>query len=191
MQAEEITAARILAIALAIGLDVFALSVGVGIGTARWSTRFRLGAAFAAAEITMQIIGYELGTGAGVLLGEVAEWIGFGLLALVGAFMIRESFRRGSEPSFDLTRGIGLLLASLSISLDSLGVGFALPAVDIPLLPMLATVSITTSVFTFAGLAFGQRIGERYEHIAQRAAGAILVLLAVLFSVQHLIPHLQ
>ena len=191
MQAEQVIMVKILAVAIAIGLDVFALSVGVGIGSAQWSARVRLGVAFATAEISMQIIGYELGTGAGVLLGEIAEWVGFGLLALVGAFMIRESYKGGSEPSFDLTRGVGLLLASLSISLDSLGVGFALPAIDIPLLPMLATISVTTSTFTFAGLAFGQRLGERYEHIAQRAAGGILILLAVLFSIQHLIPHLH
>jgi manganese efflux pump family protein len=191
MHSEQVTLVKILAVAIAIGLDVFAISVGVGITKAEWSTRIRLGAAFATAEITMQVIGYELGTGAGKLFGEIAEWIGFVLLALVGAFMIHESFDHSSEPSFDLTRGVGLLITSLSISLDSLGVGFALPAIGIPLLPLLITVSITTSIFTFVGLAFGQRIGERYEHEAQRVAGAMLILLALLFSIQHLMPHLH
>ncbi len=189
MHPEHVTFLKIFAIAVAIGLDVFAISVGVGITQAQWATRIRLGAAFAAAEITMQVVGYELGTSAGKLFGEIAEWLGFGLLAIVGVFMIRESFSQ-AESSFDLTRGVGLLIASLSISLDSLGVGFALPAIDIPLLPMLITVSITTSVFTFIGLAFGRRIGERYEHEAQRAAGAMLILLALVFSIEHLIPHL-
>ena len=191
MHPEHVTFLKIFAIAIAIGLDVFAISVGVGITKARWSTRIRLGVAFAAAEITMQVVGYELGTGAGKLFGEIAEWVGFGLLAAVGAFMIRESFNHSSEPSFDLTRGFGLLVTSLSISLDSLGVGFALPAVDIPLPPMLITVSITTSIFTFVGLAFGRRLGEQYEHEAQRVAGAVLMLLALVFSIQHLIPHLH
>jgi len=191
MHPGHVTFLKIFAVAIAIGLDVFAISVGVGITKAEWSTRIRLGAAFAAAEIAMQVIGYELGTGAGKLFGEIAEWIGFALLAMVGAFMIRESFRSSSEPAFDLTRGLGLLVASLSISLDSLGVGFALPAINIPLIPMLITVSITTSIFTFVGLAFGQRIGERYEHEAQRVAGAMLMLLAILFSIQHLMPHLR
>jgi putative Mn2+ efflux pump MntP len=191
MHAEQVTLVKILAVTIAIGLDVFAISVGVGITNAEWAVRIRLGAAFATAEISMQVIGYESGTGAGVLLGEVAEWLGFGLLALVGAFMIRESYNHSSEPSVDLTRGLGLLLASLSISLDSLGVGFALPAIGIPLLPLLITLSITTTIFTFTGLTFGQRIGARYEHDAQRAAGAILILLAMLFSIQHLIAPLH
>lgn len=191
MHPEHVTLVKMLAIAIAIGLDVFAISVGVGITKAEWSTRVRLGAAFAAAEITMQIVGYELGTGAGKMFGEIAEWVGFALLAAVGAFMIRESFKHSSAPAFDLTRGVGLLVTSLSISLDSLGVGFALPAVNIALVPMLITVSITTTIFTFLGLAFGQRIGEQYEHEAQRVAGGMLMLLAVIFSVQHLMPHLH
>ena len=191
MRSEHVTLVKIFSIAIAIGLDVFAISVGVGITKAEWSVRLRLGAAFAAAEITMQVIGYGLGSGAGHLLGEVAEWIGLGLLALVGAFMIWESFKASTEPAFDLTRGAGLLVASLSISLDSLGVGFALPALAVPLIPLLITVSITTTTFTLVGLAFGNRIGERYEHPAERAAGAMLVLLAALFSIQHLMPHLH
>jgi putative Mn2+ efflux pump MntP len=191
MHLDHVMLLKILAVAIAIGLDVFAISVGVGITKAEWSTRIRLGAAFATAEITMQLIGYELGTGAGKLFGEIAEWLGFGLLAVVGAFMIHESFEESSKAPFDLTRGVGLLITSLSISLDSLGVGFALPAIGIPLVPLLITVSITTSIFTFLGLAFGQRIGARYEHEAQRVAGGMLIVLAMLFAIQHLIPHLH
>ena len=79
------------------------------------------------------------------------------------------------------------MLASLSISLDSLGVGIALPALAIPLLPLLITVSITTTIFTLIGLAFGARLGERYERNAERGAGAILVLLAGLFALERIL----
>jgi hypothetical protein len=82
--------------------------------------------------------------------------------------------------------GIGLLLTSLSIGLDSFGVGIALLGVGIPLLPLLITVSITTTTFTFIGLAFGARLGERYEHGAECAAGAMLVKLAALFTIERL-----
>jgi putative Mn2+ efflux pump MntP len=186
MHSEAVTLAKIGAVALAIGLDVFAISVGVGISGVEWKTRVRLGISFAFAEIFMQVVGFELGTGAGKLFGEIAEWAGLVLLTLVGAFMIRESFPKKARPPFDLTRGVGLLIASLSISLDSLGVGFALPGIQIPLIPMLLTVSITTSLFTFVGLAFGQRLGQRYEKEAQRLAGGVLILLAIVFSIQHL-----
>jgi len=66
-------------------------------------------------------------------------------------------------------------------------VGFALPGVSIPLLPLLITISISTTIFTFVGLEFGARLGERYEKGAERAAGVILILLAVMFTIEHLV----
>jgi putative Mn2+ efflux pump MntP len=66
-------------------------------------------------------------------------------------------------------------------------VGVALPAVGIPLLPLLIVISITTTTFTFIGLAFGARLGERYERGAERLAGIMVVILAALFIGEHLI----
>jgi manganese efflux pump family protein len=181
--------ARTFVLALAVGLDVLAISVGVGIAQVAWKLRMRLGMAFTVAELLMQVLGYGLGTGAGRLLGEAAAYGALALLALVGILMIRSSFRRDGERAFDATRGSGLVIAATSISLDSLGVGIALPAVGIPLIPLLLTLSITTSVFTFVGVAFGARLGERYEHGAERLAGSILIVLAILFLVQHSLGH--
>ena len=175
------------AVAFAVGLDVLAISVGVGVARLTFNASLRLGLAFAGSEIAMQMIGYALGVGAGRVLGDVGAYIGFALLAFIGVVMIRNSFRHPSEEAFDVTRGMGLLLTSLSISLDSLGVGIALPAVGIPLVPLLITVSITTTTFTFIGLGFGARLGERYERGAERAAGTMLVILAALFAIEKLV----
>jgi manganese efflux pump family protein len=181
-----ILVAKVLGVSLAVGLDVLAVSVGVGVMQLALNARLRLGVAFAASEIAMQVVGYELGAGAGKVLGEAATYIGLALLATIGWVMIRNSLRHAFKPEFDATRGIGLLITSLSISLDSLGVGIALPAVGIPLLPLLIVLSITTTAFTFTGLAFGARLGERYEHGAERAAGTMLVALAALFAIEKL-----
>ncbi len=178
---------KVLAVAFAVGLDVLAISIGVGVARDAAEVRLRLGVAFATAEIVMQLIGYEVGRRAGEMLGEAAALIGFGLLGLIGLLMVRKSLQQGGvEERFDGTIGVGLVMTSLSISLDSLGVGVALPAAHIPLAPMLITVSITTTVFTLIGLAFGARLGARYEHRAEGMAGAMLLLLAVAFFIEHL-----
>ena len=182
-----IVLAKVFAVALAVGLDVLAISIGVGVTQLAFDARARLGIAFAGSEIAMQAAGYALGSGAGKLLGEIADYVGLGLLALVGGVMIRSSFGDGTDTKFDVTRGRGLIMTSLSISLDSLGVGIALPGAAIPLVPLMITVSITTTIFTFVGLAFGARLGERYERNAERAAGGILVMLAVVFAIQRIV----
>jgi putative Mn2+ efflux pump MntP len=174
---------KVLAVAFAVGLDVLAISIGVGVAQLATGARFRLGLTFAASEIAMQVIGYEVGRQAGMMLGEAASLIGFGLLGLIGLLMLRKALLGGAE-EFDSSSGIGLLITALSIILDSLGVGVALPAARIPLMPMLITISITTTGFTLIGLAFGARLGARYEHRAEAIAGGMLLLLSIFFLVE-------
>lgn len=182
-----IVLAKTFGVALAVGLDVLAVSVGVGVTRVAWDVSLRLGLAFASSEITMQVLGYELGSSTGRLLGEMGAYAGFALLALVGTVMIRNSRRNTREVRFEATAGAGLLMTSLSISLDSLGVGVALPVAGIPLFPLLIIISVTTTVFTVIGLAFGARLGKRYERGAERVAGIMLVVLAALFTIERLV----
>jgi len=143
-----------------------------------------LGATFAFFEIFMQVLGYVLGTFFGRVIGDVAAWIGLAVLAGIGAWILYESFQKGSDREFDVEKPVGLLLASLSISLDSLGVGFALPSLHLPIFALFVTVACTTIAFTLAGLAFGAKLGELYEEIAERGAGTVLILLAIAFAIE-------
>jgi putative Mn2+ efflux pump MntP len=175
---------KILGIALAVGLDVLALSIAVGMMQVPWGARIRLGLAFSGAEVLMQVVGYAIGTGAGRLVGTIADYVGFAILAGVGVFIFRESFQH-EETGFKVDSGWGLIAACASISLDSLGIGVSLPGVPLPLLPLLATIGVSTILFTSVGLAFGTQLGQRYRHLAERGAGLVLVVLAVFFAAQH------
>lgn len=177
---------KIFGIALAVGFDVLALSIAVGIKQIPWSARVRVGAAFAFAEVFMQVVGYGIGTGAGHVAGTIAVYTGFAVLAGVGGYILYESTKPG-EPELKVDSGWGLLAASASISLDSLGVGMSLPGVPLPLLPLLATVAVSTVVFTGVGLAFGLQMGQRYRRLAERCAGIVLVVLAIFFTFQHVV----
>lgn len=177
------TEAKILGIAFAVGLDVLAVSIAVGVMQIPWSGRLRLGFAFSVAEVLMQLLGYAVGTGAGRIAGIVAIYAGFAILAAVGVYIFRES--SADEPTFRPDSGWGLLAASASISLDSFGIGVSLPGVPLPLIPLLATVAVSTVLFTGIGLAFGERLGRRFKRLAQRIAGLVLVVLAIVFTIQH------
>jgi putative Mn2+ efflux pump MntP len=175
---------KILGIAAAVGFDVLALSIAVGIMKITWRARVRLGVCFAFSEVVMQVVGYGIGTAAGRLIGIIAIYAGFAILAGVGVFIVRESFEE--QKTLKVDTGAGLLAACAAISLDSLGIGVSLPGVPLPLIPLLETVAVSTLIFTATGLAFGAKLGERYEHAAELAAGVVLVVLAVFFTIQHI-----
>jgi putative Mn2+ efflux pump MntP len=173
--------ARIILIALSLGLDVFAVCVGVGMRGTGTGAKIRIGAAFAAAEVGMTVLGAGLGRLTGALLGDAAAYIGFVALVGVGVYMIVETVRE-SEGGMDLSRGWGLFTAALSISLDSLGIGFSIMYVGVPFAVSLAVIAITSVLCSALGLAFGRLLGRRAEESAGVVAGVMLVLTGLLFA---------
>lgn len=176
---------RVALVALSLGLDVFAVSIGVGVRGAPLAQKIRIGLAFATAEVGMSVIGVLLGAAAGKLLGEVAGYVGYAALVGVGIYMIVETMRDTGGEGFDLSKGWGLFLAALSVSLDSLGIGFSIVYIGVPLPITLAAIGVTSILSTSAGLAFGKFLGTRVEAQAGTFAGIVLILTGLLFAAQH------
>lgn len=173
--------ARVALVAFSLGLDVFAVCVGVGIRGAPVGLRIRIGAAFAASEVTMAIIGLFLGAAVGRFVGGIAGYLGFAALIGIGIYMIVESRREG-EAAMDLSRGWGLFLAAISVSLDSLGIGFSLIYIGPPPGISLLAIAVASVISTAAGLTFGRALGRRVEESAGTWAGIVLILTGLGFA---------
>jgi len=170
-------------IALSLGLDVFAVCVGVGMRGNDVAVKVRIGAAFATAEVTMTLIGVGIGHVAGQLLGDAAGYLGFAALAGVGAYMVYEALHGTEEGGgFDLSRGWGLVLGAISISLDSLGIGFSILYIGVPLGISVAFIFAASLLATTLGLALGKRLGVVFEERAALWAGIVLVLTGLTFA---------
>ena len=173
-------ALKILLVAISLALDVFAVSVGVGMRGVAPGVKWRIGIAFAVAEIAMNLIGAALGAAIGQLIGGVAGYLGFCALVALGVYMVVESWREAKQP-LDMTKGWGLAVASLSISLDSLGIGFSILYIGVPLYTALAVIGVFSVVSTFAGITLGRTLGRRAEEGAELWAGIILIATGALF----------
>jgi putative Mn2+ efflux pump MntP len=118
-------------------------------------------------------------------LGNVAGYIGFFALVGLGAYMIVESQREAKRGKpLDMTRGAGLALASLSISLDSLGIGFSILFIGVPLYAALAVIGIASVLSTFTGIALGRVLGRHAEESAELWAGIVLAATGLFFIAQ-------
>ncbi len=174
-------ALRVALVALSLALDVFAVCVGVGMRGAAAAAKFRIGAAFASAEVGMNVVGLLIGAGVGKVIGDVAGYLGFAALVGVGGYMIYEELSsRGRE--FDLSRGWGLFVASLSISLDSLGIGFSIGYIGVPVGITLGAVAVASLASTALGLALGERLGPRIGKRAGLIAGVVLIATGLAFA---------
>ncbi len=176
-------ALKIAFVAASLGLDVFAVCVGIGMRGTDRAIKIRIGAAFACAEVAMTLVGVALGEAAGRLLGAVAGYLGFAALTLVGGYMVFESLRGENDGGFDLSRGWGLFLGALSISLDSLGIGFSILYIGVPLGVCVVAIALASVASTTLGLTLGKLLGTRMEELAARWAGIILMATGVAFAV--------
>lgn len=175
-------AVKVLVIAVALALDVFAVSVGVGIRGIPTRSKLRIGTAFACAEVGMNLLGAGLGLLAGRLVGTSAGYLGFVALVVMGIYMMRESSTAFGGPArLDLTRGGGLFLASLAISLDSLGVGFSILYVGVPLPVSLIIIAAVSVASTLLGLTLGGLFGAVAERRAAFVGGLLLALTGAAF----------
>ncbi len=169
-------------VAVSLALDVFAVCVGVGARGATRAEKFRIGAAFATAEVVMNSIGIALGALAGRALGDVAAYVGFVALIGIGAYMVLDCLR-GNEEDFDLSSGFGLVVASLSISLDSLGIGFSIVYIGVPVMLTLGAIAVASVVASSLGLILGGAVGRAVGERADLFAGIVLIATGVLFAI--------
>ena len=142
--------------------------------------KIRIGLAFASAEVIMNLVGVALGAVAGRLIGAAAGYLGFAALIGVGGFLIYESRRDLEDRApLDLSSGWGLLVASLSISLDSLGIGFSILYIGVPLAVSLGAIFIVSITATALGLSLGKLAGSIVEDRAELLAGILLAATGV------------
>jgi len=174
---------KVLIIALALALDVFAVSIGVGVRGVSTRRKALIGTSFAFAEVFMNTLGAGLGLLAGRLIGDAAGYFGFAALIGLGVYMMRESRSELSGTSrLDLTRGRGLFVASLAISLDSLGIGFSILYVGVPMPVSLVVIACISVASTFLGLSLGRWLGRLAERNAAFLGGLLLTLTGILFA---------
>lgn len=174
---------KVFIVALALALDVFAVSVGVGIRGVPRRQRISIGIAFACAEVGMNLIGAGLGLLAGRLIGDFAGYIGFAALFGIGVYMMRESRTDLRDPQrLDLSSGRGLFVASLAISLDSLGIGFSILYIGVPMPISLIVIACTSVLSTTLGLWIGRWLGSFAERNAAFVGGLLLAVTGVVFA---------
>jgi putative Mn2+ efflux pump MntP len=174
---------KVFVIALALALDVFAVGVGAGVRGVSPRQKVRIGIAFACAEVVMNILGACLGLLAGRLIGDVAGYFGFAALVGLGAYMMKESRTDLRGEPVDLSRGPGLIVASLAISLDSLGIGFSILYVGVPMPISLIVIAAVSIAATTLGLTIGSRLGRFAERNAAFVGGLLLLLTGITFAV--------
>ena len=179
---------QIFFIAVSLAMDAFAVSVSTGIAMPGFGPKqaARIGLWCGAFQFFMPLIGYFLGSSVSAYIEAVDHWIAFGLLALIGGNMIREAlFGEGEDAVTDLSVR-RLFFLALATSIDALAVGITFAFLEVPILPAVSVIGVTTFCLSLAGVAVGNYFGARYKRRAELSGGVILIALGVKILLEHL-----
>ena len=171
----------LLATAVALAMDAFAVAIAAGMGLKTVSLRqtFRLAWHFGIFQALMPIGGWLLGASIHSIVEQVDHWTAFGLLLFVGAKMIFEALRGSESPAGmqDPTRGGSVIMLSVATSIDALAVGFSLSMLGVSIWWPALVIGITAAAFTAAGMHLGRVVGTRSKvnRYAEIAGGVILI----------------
>jgi putative Mn2+ efflux pump MntP len=176
---------------LPLALDTFALAAALGVAGLEKRDRLRVTLVFTVFEAGMPIAGILVGRVAGNLIGAWAGYGGILFLFIAGLLLLRPNKDEEEEERrlklLAHARGLAILDLGLSISVDELTVGLSAGLLGLPIALAVIWIAIQAFAASQLGLRFGARIGEEIRERSEQAAGAALVLVAVVLLVLKLL----
>ncbi|SUD25733.1 membrane protein [Paenibacillus macerans] len=171
----------ILLMAVALGMDALSLGIGIGMRGVRSRDAIRIGSAVALFHVLMPLLGILAGKYVGILLGHLARYAAGGLLFVLGAHMIFSSVKGGGVQSISHRTWFGVLLFSLSVSIDSFSVGVSLGMFHGDWILTVLAFGFFGGLMSLAGLVMGRRVGRTMGEYGEAAGGAILLAFGLMF----------
>jgi len=174
-------------IAIALGIDAFAVSLSAGAYLVRADARqtFRLAFHFGLFQFLMPVLGWLAGLELVHVIQEVDHWVALGLLAMIGGKMIWESFRETESLKKDVTRGWSLVGLSVATSIDALAVGLSLSLIGTTIVFPAVLIGVVASVMSFVGVRLGERVSGLFGRRVEFVGGVVLILIGVKIVIEH------
>ena len=172
----------LLLIAVSVGMSNLAAAVSIGLGGVTPRTRWRVGLIFGLFEAGMPIIGLVIGAGLATGIGQLARWIGSGLLIVIGCGTVLRAWKQsaGDNPGPHLAGSLGgLIITAFALSLDNLAAGFALGTLNVSIAEGAIVIGVVSVGLSLIGLQVGQWFGEPGGRRGEQIGGAILVAVGV------------
>ena len=179
-------------LAVGLSMDAFAVSVckGLAMPRATFKGQMTCGVWFGGFQALMPTIGFFLGAMFADAIVAFDHWIAFGLLAIIGANMLKEALENDCDccEGHDADMSVKtMFVMAVATSIDALAVGISLAmAGNVNIWLAMLLIGVVTFLMCALGVKIGNIFGSRFEKKAQIAGGVILILLGTKILLEHL-----
>lgn len=186
------TALEIWLLGVALAMDCFSVSIASGaiLRQLEWKTILTMAFFFGLFQALMPCLGWALTFHFQHYVEAFDHWLAFGLLLYLGVGMIRESFSKEEEKTFDPRKLKTILTLSIATSIDALAVGISFVCTGILdamllLLPV-AVIGICSFAFSGMGSLIGVFFGKNYDFKPELWGGIVLIGIGIKVLLSHL-----
>ena len=181
-------------LAVALAMDCFTVSIVSGVIVRKWlwGMILRMAFLFGLFQAAMPLMGWLATNHFSEQLEAVDHWIAFGLLALIGGKMVRESFGPEEEKQFNPQNLNTQLLLAVATSIDALAIGISFACTGYRAIEQIVYPLIVIGIVSFLFSLFGYRLGVRFgKSIARKLkpellGGIILIVIGIKILITHL-----
>ena len=180
----------ILAIALGLSFDTFAVSLSYGV--VRSGILFRqavwIAAVFAVFQGGLTIAGYFLGSVISNVLKATDHWVALGLLTFLGVKMIIEGLiKTTNKETKDFSSTVVLLTIAVGTSIDAFAVGISFAILDVMIWRAGIMIGAVTFLASMTAIRIGKSAGERLGNRVEIIGGIILVAIGLKIFLEHVL----
>lgn len=168
---------ELLLLGITLGLDNFRTAIILGALRLSWRHAFQVALVFGFWDMVAPAVGIVIGDAFAEKIGSIADYIGAGVLAAYGLYLLVESWRNPEPEEMDQRWALFGLPLPLSIDNVVAGTSLGLAGFSPWLAPPL--FGVITAIMTFVGLQVG-RAAARFIRIRADLLTGVALLLAAL-----------
>lgn len=176
------TTLELIVLAFAVAMDAVAVSLaeGLQLRRPRWRDALLLAGMFGLFQALMPVLGWVLAFWFADAVETATPWIAFGLLSLIGAKMLWESFGdEGDEHTVRTVTVRSVLPLAIATSIDAAAVGVTFGVLEVDVAPAVALIGLVTFVLSLVAVFVGSRVGERLGRWATLVGGLVLIAIGL------------
>jgi len=172
--------AALLVLGFILSLDNFRVAIALGVLRFSWGRAVHVAVTFGVWDGLMPLVGLLLGRYFGQAIGVVADYLGPGVLAAYGLYLIARVLR--TEAPEEVDDRWALFGIPLSLSVDNLVTGTSLGLLGFSPVFSAAVFGAITALMSFVGLRLG-RVAARFIPIRiDLLSGVALIVMAVVLA---------
>lgn len=179
----------IIAIALGLSFDTFAVSLSYGIIQSKiiFKQAVRIAFIFAIFQGGLTVVGYFLGSIISGVLKTADHLIALGLLGFLGIKMIIEGLRRDETKGIiNYSKTLELVTVAIGTSIDAFAVGVSLALLNVMILISGIIIGAITFLASMTAIRIGKSAGNRLGGKVEIVGGLILVAIGFKIFLEHI-----